>query len=171
MLGVIYNYSQWGLLFQCTHFLIYICININIYIQYQHILAYIFHQALGDASWRSACSSPYFFNSQTLYVELLIPLSRLAYKPVVCMCVCVSVCMRIGGVLWRETTVNYTFTHHFTGQLKLEQSCVNRAKTNRLKSLQERKVWTRPGNPHTARQINYSAFIDSTAVSLIRILE
>lgn len=39
-----------------------------------------------------------------------------------------------------KTTVNYTFTHHITGQLKLEQSCVNRAKTNRLNSLQERDV-------------------------------
>ncbi len=57
----------------------------------------------------------------------------------VCVRVCVRACMSMGGGLWRETTVNYTFTHHITGQLKLEQSCVNRAKTNRLNSLQERE--------------------------------
>lgn len=51
-------------------------------------------------------------------------------------CVCVWAWV---GVCWGETTVNYTFTHHITGQLKLEQSCVNRAKTNRLNSLQERE--------------------------------
>lgn len=53
--------------------------------------------------------------------------------------VCVCVYER-GWGLWRETTVNYAFTHHITGQLKLEQSCVNRVKTNRLNSLQDRKV-------------------------------
>lgn len=84
-------------------------------------------------------------------------------------CVCVCVYER-GWGLWRETTVNYAFTHHITGQLKLEQSCVNRVKTNRLNSLQDRKVWTRAAIPHAARQINYSAFVNSTAVSLICIM-
>lgn len=88
-------------------------------------------------------------------------------KTWVCVCVCVY---ERGWGLWRETTVNYAFTHHITGQLKLEQSCVNRVKTNRLNSLQDRKVWTRAAIPHAARQINYSAFVNSTAVSLICIM-
>lgn len=57
----------------------------------------------------------------------------------VCVRVCVYMVINMGGGLWRETTINYTFTHHITGQLKLEQSCVNRAKTNRLNSLQQRE--------------------------------
>lgn len=51
--------------------------------------------------------------------------------------VCVCVCGREWGV---GGTLNYAFTHHITGQLKLEELCVNRAKTNRLNSLQEREV-------------------------------
>lgn len=50
-------------------------------------------------------------------------------------CVCVCVC-RNGG-LWRKTTVNYAFTHHITGGVKLERPCVNRVKTNTLSLLQD----------------------------------
>lgn len=73
-----------------------------------------------------------------------------------CVCMCVYMVINMGGGLWRETTINYTFTHHITGQLKLEQSCVNRAKTNRLNSLQQRER-ERPGDPCSDKQINYSA--------------
>lgn len=43
---------------------------------------------------------------------------------------CRGLCMSKGGGWQTETAVNYTLTHHIRGQLKSEQSCVNKARTN-----------------------------------------